>query len=71
MHMHTAFVWKAERIIGQEEINVVHDAAKRWAAKVLIVWDMALQVINYYKLMILKTAITPGVVNYLVSTSWD
>lgn len=37
----------------------------RYAAKVFEF--MALPVINYYKLMILKTAITPRVVNYLAS----
>lgn len=55
-------------------MNVVLDVALHWRAKVfkftwLIVRDMALWVINYYKLMILKTAITPGVVNYLLSMS--
>lgn len=55
----------AEIIIGQDKLNVVHNAALHQAAKVFEF--TALQVINYYKLMFLKTAGTPVVVNYLVS----
>lgn len=71
LHAHVSGVCNVEVIIWQEGRSLSHEAAPQCAAKVikftwLIARDAALQVINYYKLLILTAAITPGPLNYVI-----
>lgn len=71
LHEHVSGVPSAEVMIWQEGGSLRRVAAPQCAAKVikftwLIARDAALQVINYYKLLILTVAITPGPLNYVM-----